>query len=65
MVIIGVIGFGLLLDLLVGFQRPDRGSIMFAGQPVEHPSARGILITQKESVFPWITAWKSRRPQCS
>lgn len=48
-----------LLDLLVGFLRPDRGSITFAGQPVEAPSPKGILITQKGSVFPWISAWQN------
>lgn len=48
-----------LLDLLVGFLRPDRGSITCAGQPVEAPSPKGILITQKGSVFPWISAWQN------
>ena len=50
-------GKSTLLDLLVGFQRPDRGSITFAGQPVVRPSSKGILITQKGSVFPWYTVW--------
>jgi len=50
-------GKSTLLDLFVGFQRPDRGSITFAGQPVVRPSSKGILITQKGSVFPWYTAW--------
>lgn len=52
-------GKSTLLDLLAGFQRPDRGSITFAGQPVERPSPKGILITQKGSVFPWISAWRN------
>lgn len=50
-------GKSTLLDLLAGFQHPDRGAITFQGRPVERPNARGILITQKGSVFPWITAW--------
>lgn len=52
-------GKSTLLDLLAGFQRPDRGAITFAGAPVEGPSARGILITQKGSVFPWMSAWRN------
>ena len=52
-------GKSTLLDLLAGFQKPDSGSITFVGQPVERPSRRGILITQKGSVFPWISAWRN------
>lgn len=50
-------GKSTLLDLLAGFQRPDRGSVTFAGSPVNAATPRGILITQKGSVFPWVTAW--------
>ena len=50
-------GKSTLLDLLAGFQRPDRGSIQFAGQPVQRPGPKGILITQKGAVFPWMSAW--------
>jgi ABC-type nitrate/sulfonate/bicarbonate transport system ATPase subunit len=52
-------GKSTLLDLLVGFQKPDRGSIAFRGEPVGRPGPRGILITQKGSVFPWISAWEN------
>jgi len=52
-------GKSTLLDLLAGFQRPDRGSIAFAGHRVERPSPKGILITQKGAVFPWISAWRN------
>lgn len=52
-------GKSTLLDLLAGFQKPDSGSITFLGQPVGRPGPRGILITQKGSVFPWISAWRN------
>jgi ABC-type nitrate/sulfonate/bicarbonate transport system ATPase subunit len=52
-------GKSTLLDLLAGFQKPDSGSITFIGQPVGRPGPRGILITQKGSVFPWISAWRN------
>ena len=59
--LVGPSGFGksTLLDLLAGFQRHDRGSVSFEGRPVERPSPRGILITQKGSVFPWISSWRN------
>ena len=52
-------GKSTLLDLLAGFQRPDRGTITFAGAPVDRASPKGILITQKGSVFPWMSAWRN------
>lgn len=52
-------GKSTLLDLLAGFQRPDSGSITILGQQVARPNPRGILITQKGSVFPWISAWQN------
>lgn len=50
-------GKSTLLDLLSGFQVPDRGTVTFRGSRVETATPRGILITQKGSVFPWLTAW--------
>jgi len=52
-------GKSTLLDLLAGFQKPDSGSITFVGKPVGRPTPKGILITQKGSVFPWISAWRN------
>ncbi len=52
-------GKSTLLDLLAGFQALDRGSITLLGQPVGRPGPKGILITQKGSVFPWISAWEN------
>jgi len=52
-------GKSTLLDLLAGFQQPDRGSIKVAAKPVGRPSPKGILITQKGSVFPWMSAWRN------
>jgi ABC-type nitrate/sulfonate/bicarbonate transport system ATPase subunit len=52
-------GKSTLLDLLAGFQKPDSGSIKILGQPAARPNPRGILITQKGSVFPWISAWRN------
>jgi len=48
-------GKSTLLNVLTGFERPDRGEVLVDGRPVEGPSPRGILITQRGSVFPWMT----------
>jgi len=48
-------GKSTLLHILTGFERPDRGRVLVDGRPIERPSRRGILITQRGSVFPWMT----------
>jgi len=48
-------GKSTLLNILTGFERPDQGEVLVDGQPIEGPSQRGILITQRGSVFPWMT----------
>ena len=48
-------GKSTLLNILTGFERPDRGEVLVDGRPIERPSQRGILITQRGSVFPWMT----------
>ena len=55
--IVGPSGCGksTLLNVLAGFERADRGEVRIDGRPVLAPSRRGILITQRGSVFPWMT----------
>jgi ABC-type nitrate/sulfonate/bicarbonate transport system ATPase subunit len=55
--IVGPSGCGksTLLSLLAGFERPDSGEALIDGQPIVGPSRKGILITQRGSVFPWMT----------
>ena len=48
-------GKSTLLDILAGFDRPDQGSVTVDGAELTQPSAAGILISQKGSVFPWLT----------
>ena len=54
--IVGPSGCGksTLLDILVGFDRPDQGFVTVDGAELTKPSAAGILISQKGSVFPWL-----------
>jgi ABC-type nitrate/sulfonate/bicarbonate transport system ATPase subunit len=55
--IVGPSGCGksTLLHVLAGFDRPDRGTVTIDGSAQLKPSAKGILIPQQGSVFPWLT----------
>ena len=55
--IVGPSGCGktTLMNIMAGFIRPDAGSVVIDGQPRSKPDARGILISQQGSVFPWLT----------
>jgi len=55
--IVGPSGCGksTLMNIMAGFDRPDRGSVKVDGTPLSKPSSRGILISQAGSVFPWLT----------
>jgi ABC-type nitrate/sulfonate/bicarbonate transport system ATPase subunit len=44
-----------LMNMIAGFDRPDAGTIMVDGASGNGPSAKGILISQHGSVFPWLT----------
>ena len=55
--IVGPSGCGksTLFNLLAGFEPPDAGEVLVDGQPIAGPGRNGILITQRGSVFPWMT----------
>jgi ABC-type nitrate/sulfonate/bicarbonate transport system ATPase subunit len=55
--IVGPSGCGktTLMSIIAGFERPDAGSITIDGAAHLRPSNQGILISQRGSVFPWLT----------
>lgn len=48
-----------MLNIIAGFERPDRGRVLVDGAVVERPSPKGIVISQRGSVFPWLTVRKN------
>jgi len=55
--IVGPSGCGksTLMNIIAGFDAPDRGSVRVDGILQTGPGSRGILISQAGSVFPWLT----------
>jgi len=55
--IVGPSGCGksTLMNMIAGFERPDGGSVHVDGALQHGPSAKGIVISQHGSVFPWLT----------
>jgi ABC-type nitrate/sulfonate/bicarbonate transport system ATPase subunit len=44
-----------LLNLIAGFEPPDRGEVRVDGRAVTRPGPQAIVISQQGSVFPWLT----------
>ena len=55
--IVGPSGCGksTLMKIISGFEHADEGEVRIDGQPMSRPSAKGIVISQHGSVFPWLT----------
>jgi ABC-type nitrate/sulfonate/bicarbonate transport system ATPase subunit len=55
--IVGPSGCGksTLMNMIAGFLEPDSGSISIDGVPRTKPNAKGVLISQHGSIFPWLT----------
>jgi len=59
--IVGPSGCGksTLVNILAGFDKPDRGSVTVDGKPRPRASPQGIVISQQGSVFPWLTVYEN------
>jgi ABC-type nitrate/sulfonate/bicarbonate transport system ATPase subunit len=44
-----------LMNIMAGFLAPDNGAVLIDGNARTQPNAKGVLITQQGSVFPWLT----------
>ncbi len=59
--IVGPSGCGktTLMNIIAGFDRPDEGQVLVDGVPRDGPNAKGIVISQQGSVFPWLTVQRN------
>lgn len=48
-------GKSTLMNIIAGFVQPEAGTVNIDGVPRAKPNAKGILISQHGSVFPWLT----------
>ncbi len=48
-------GKSTLLNIVGGFLRPTRGTVLIDGEPVVGPDPRRIFVFQERGVFPWLT----------
>jgi NitT/TauT family transport system ATP-binding protein len=60
-VIVGPSGCGksTLVNLIAGFETPDKGRILLNGQPVTGPSKDRMVVFQETALIPWQTTYEN------
>lgn len=60
-VLIGPSGCGksTLINLLAGYETPDRGTITIDGQAVTGPGVDRLVVFQETALFPWMTTFEN------
>ena len=60
-VLIGPSGCGktTVINLIAGYERPDRGEILVDGQPVFGPDRQRLVVFQETALFPWLTCYEN------
>ena len=48
-------GKSTFLRILVGFEKPDEGSVIFNGKEVTRPGSERIMVFQEGALFPWLS----------
>jgi NitT/TauT family transport system ATP-binding protein len=43
-----------LLRLIAGFERPDSGRLLFAGEPIVGPGPDRVVVFQQPGLYPWL-----------
>lgn len=58
-VLIGPSGCGksTLINILAGYERPDRGEVTLDGAPISGPGADRMVVFQETALFPWMTVF--------
>ncbi len=52
-------GKSTLVNLIAGFERPDRGEIVLNGKAVTGPSHDRMVVFQETALLPWLTAYQN------
>ena len=59
--IVGPSGCGksTVVNLLAGFEIPDTGQVLSAGEPVTGPSKDRLVVFQENALMPWLTTYEN------
>jgi NitT/TauT family transport system ATP-binding protein len=60
-VVVGPSGCGksTLVNLIAGFERPNRGEILLNGKPITGPSKDRLVVFQETALIPWQTTYQN------
>ncbi len=60
-VLIGPSGCGktTIINLIAGYERPDRGKVLMDGHTVAGPNWERLVIFQETALFPWLTCYEN------
>lgn len=58
-VLIGPSGCGktTIINLIAGYETPDRGRVMMDGKPIAGPDWERLVLFQETALFPWLTCY--------
>jgi NitT/TauT family transport system ATP-binding protein len=60
-VLIGPSGCGktTIINLIAGYEKPDRGKVLLDGKPVTGPDWERLVVFQETALFPWQTCYEN------
>ena len=60
-VLIGPSGCGktTVINLIAGYEKPDRGRVLIDGKPVGGPNWERLVLFQETALFPWLTCYEN------
>jgi NitT/TauT family transport system ATP-binding protein len=52
-------GKSTIVNLVAGYERPDRGEILIDGQKITGSSQDRMVVFQESALFPWLSTWSN------